>query len=196
MAPARSITVALTNDEVDLVSVALLDWITVPYILAGLVAWLRRPDSRLGPLMITGGFVSGLSALQLTHVEALFTIGALFDVLPAALFLHVVLAFPDGRLRSSFERALVVAAYAAAIGLQLVKLRLVIPPIDCQRALKAIPGEMAPYMVGYKMRGKFDTDIHVDIDWNDLDATQLDGHIGIKGCKVLDEPEDSPKRLE
>jgi len=81
-------------------------------------------------------------------------------------------------------------------GLQLVKLRLVIPSIDCQRALKAIPGEMAPYMVGYKMRGKFDTDIHVDIDWSDLDATQLDGHIGIKGCKVLEEPEGSPKRLE
>jgi hypothetical protein len=81
-------------------------------------------------------------------------------------------------------------------GIQLVKLRLVIPPIDCQRVLKAIPGEMAPHMVGYKMRGKFDTDIRLDIDWNDLDATQLEGHVGINKCKVLDEPDDSPKRLE
>jgi hypothetical protein len=81
-------------------------------------------------------------------------------------------------------------------GIQLVKLRLVIPPIDCQRVLNAIPAEMAPYMAGYKMRGVFDTDIHVDIDWNDLDATQLEGRIGIRHCKVLDEPEDSPKRLE
>jgi transglycosylase-like protein len=81
-------------------------------------------------------------------------------------------------------------------GLQLVKLRLVIPPVDCQRALSAIPVEMAPYMAGYKMRGVFDTDIHVDIDWNDLDATQLDGHIGIKHCRVVDEPADSPKRLK
>jgi hypothetical protein len=80
-------------------------------------------------------------------------------------------------------------------GLQVIKLRLVIPPIDCQRVLNAIPTEMAPYMAGYKIRGKFDTDIHVDIDWADLDATQLDGHIGIKNCKVVDEPEDSPKRL-
>jgi signal transduction histidine kinase len=124
IAPLRSIAVALTNDEIDLVSVALLDWITVPYILAGLVAWLRRPESRLGLLMIAGGFASGLSALQLTHVDALFTIGVLFDILPAALFLHVFLAFPDGRLRSRFERALVVAAYGAAIGLQVVKLSL------------------------------------------------------------------------
>ncbi|HSS02367.1 MAG TPA: transglycosylase domain-containing protein [Kofleriaceae bacterium] len=81
-------------------------------------------------------------------------------------------------------------------GIELLKLRLVIPPIDCQRALNAIPKEMAPAMAGYKVRGTFDTDVHVDIDWNDLDATQLDGRIGIKHCKVLDEPDDSPKRLE
>jgi signal transduction histidine kinase len=122
VAPLRSIAVALTNDDIDLVSVALLDWITVPYLLAGFVALLRRPESRLGPLMIAGGFVSGLSALQLTHVDALFTLGSLFDILPAALFLHVVLAFPDGRLRSRFERVLVAAGYTAAIGLQFVKL--------------------------------------------------------------------------
>ncbi|HEY0477696.1 MAG TPA: transglycosylase domain-containing protein [Kofleriaceae bacterium] len=81
-------------------------------------------------------------------------------------------------------------------GIELLKLRLVIPPIDCQRVLNAIPTEMAPYMAGYKMRGVFDTDVHVDIDWRDLDATQLDGHIGIKHCKVIDEPADSPKRLK
>ncbi|HEX2686372.1 MAG TPA: transglycosylase domain-containing protein [Kofleriaceae bacterium] len=81
-------------------------------------------------------------------------------------------------------------------GLRAVKLRLVIPPIDCQRALNAIPVEMVPYMAGYKMRGVFDTDIHVDIDWTDLDATQLDGHIGIKHCRVVEEPADSPKRLK
>src|SRR5919197_2271304 len=67
-APARSIVLVLTRDDIDLVQVALLDWITVPFILAGLVAWIRRPESRLGPLMIGGGFAAGLSALQLTHV--------------------------------------------------------------------------------------------------------------------------------
>jgi hypothetical protein len=80
-------------------------------------------------------------------------------------------------------------------GLQVAKLRLVIPPIDCQRVLAAIPVEMAPYLAGYKVRGKFATDVQVDIDWRDLDLTQLDGHIGLRGCRVIDEPADSPRRL-
>jgi len=116
--PIRSFFVATTGDDVDIVAVGLLDWITVPYILAGAVAWLRRPESRLGPLMLAGGFASGLSALQLTHVDSLYTIGAIFDILPAALFLHVCLAFPDGRLRSirvvSRRRGLRGCARAAA----------------------------------------------------------------------------------
>lgn len=75
-------------------------------------------------------------------------------------------------------------------------MRLVIPSINCQRVLNAIPTEMAPYMAGYKLTGMFDTDVLLDIDWSNLDATVLDGHVGIKHCKVVDEPPDSPKRLK
>ncbi len=81
-------------------------------------------------------------------------------------------------------------------GLKEVHLRLVIPPIDCQRVLVAFPTDMAPYLAGYRLRGVFDTDVHLDIDWADLDTTQLDGHVGIKHCKVISEPSDSPKRLK
>ncbi len=81
-------------------------------------------------------------------------------------------------------------------GLQAISVRLVVPPIDCQRALDAIPPEMAPSMTGYKLKGVFDADIHLAIDWNDLDATEFGGKVGINKCKVVDEPEDSPKRLE
>ena len=106
-ATAASLAIALHSEDVSHVQVALLEWVSVPYIAAGLVAWSRRPDSRLGVLMVAGGFATGLSALQLAEPPALQTVGALFDILPAALFLHVYLAFPTGRLRSPFERVLV-----------------------------------------------------------------------------------------
>lgn len=87
-------------------------------------------------------------------------------------------------------------AKTGPIGARALALRLVIPPIDCQRMLKAIPTEMAPYLNGYKLNGVFDTDIEVDIDWDNLDATKLGGKVGIRQCKVLNAPADSAKRLQ
>ena len=36
----------------------LIGWITLPYVLTGVVAWWRRPGSRFGPLMIAAGFAT------------------------------------------------------------------------------------------------------------------------------------------
>src|SRR5436190_15777934 len=113
---ACSLAFALTNDGVSGVQVALLEWISIPYIAAGLVAWWRRPDSGLGVLMVAGGFAAGISGLAFAEFAVPHTVGVIFDVLPAVIFLHVYLAFPEGRLRSPFERALVAAGYAAASG--------------------------------------------------------------------------------
>ena len=117
-----SLALGLTNDDVTGIQVLLLEWISVPYIVAGLIAWWRRPDSRLGVLMIAGGFATALSALAFAQYAAPHTVGVIFDVLPAVIFLHVYLAYPSGRLRSRFEQGLVAAGYVAAIGLQLVKM--------------------------------------------------------------------------
>jgi signal transduction histidine kinase len=124
IAPVYSITLALRVSHVSQIQLGLLEWISVSYILVGLIAWFRRPESRLGMLMIAGGFAIGLSTLQFEHQDQLYTAGAVFDILPAAIFLHVFLAFPDGRLRSRFERMLVAGAYVSALGLQLVKMAL------------------------------------------------------------------------
>jgi signal transduction histidine kinase len=101
-----------------------MEWVAVPYVTAGVIAWWRRPGSRLGPLMVAGGLASAFSGWQLAESSGAYTFGAAFDIVPAALFLHVCLAFPDGRLRSRFERVLVGFAYFSAVGLQLVKLAL------------------------------------------------------------------------
>jgi signal transduction histidine kinase len=123
-APVYTAGLAISGDEISTVHVALLHWISVPFVVVGLIAWRRRPDSRLGLLMIAAGFAMGLSTLQFADPDLLFTIGAGFDLLPAALFLHVYLAFPDGRLRSRLERFVVGAAYALTVGLQLAKMSL------------------------------------------------------------------------
>ncbi len=81
-------------------------------------------------------------------------------------------------------------------GIQLLDMQFKIPPIECQRVLDAIPTEMAPYMAGYKLRGMFDVDLKLGVDWARLDDTVLGGHVGIKQCKVTNEPADSPKRLQ
>ena len=125
-AAACSVWLAFASDHVAEpgLQAALIDWITLPYILGGLVAWWRRPASRFGPLMVAAGFVMFLSSLQWANGALPYTVGLAFDLLPAALFLHVFLAFPSGRLQRRLERIAVAAAYSVAVGLQLVKMLL------------------------------------------------------------------------
>ena len=129
-AAASSLALVLTSDVVDggvgepLVLALLSSWITIAYVLCGLIAWLRRPASHFGPLMIAAGFGSFITDLSWTSSDVPFTIGQALDLLPPVLFLHVFLAYPTGRLQSQFARGLIATAYATAIGLQLVRMSL------------------------------------------------------------------------
>jgi signal transduction histidine kinase len=105
-----------------LVVALLANWLTVSYILCGLFAWWRRPDSRFGALMVAAGFANFVSTLSWTTNDATFTIGQALDLLPPVLFLHVFLAFPSGHLSDPFERALVASAYVAAVVLQVTRM--------------------------------------------------------------------------
>ena len=106
-AAAATMALALTSDHVAEpgLQAALMDWITLPYVVAGVIAWWRRPDSRFGPLMVAAGFTMFLSTLAWANRAVPFTIGQAFDPLPAVLFLHVFLAYPSGRLERRVERA-------------------------------------------------------------------------------------------
>jgi len=83
----------------------------------GLFVWDRRPDSRAGVLMTAGSFayvlgelnvVFPLSALAVTAGLATMEIGS-------AIFGHLVLSYPSGRLTSRLERGFVLTAYAFTI---------------------------------------------------------------------------------
>jgi signal transduction histidine kinase len=104
--------------------VSLLAWIILPYILGGLVAWYRSPESRFGPLMIGAGFVTLLTSISSANWNVASTLGDALDLVPFAAFLHVFLAFPTGALRSRGERLLVGASYATALGFQIAGLLL------------------------------------------------------------------------
>ncbi len=103
---------------------ALFAWIVLTYTVGGAIAWWRRPDSRFGPLMIAAGAAMFVSSLYFADAAALFTLGQAFDLIPAALFLHVYLAYPSGRLGGAAERAIVAVAYLCAVGLQVVNMTL------------------------------------------------------------------------
>jgi signal transduction histidine kinase len=103
---------------------ALSVWISLPYIIGGLIAWWRRPDSRFGPLMLVAGWATFLTTGSYSTEDVLYTIGQIFDLLPVALFLHVFLAYPTGHLEHLPERIVVVSAYLASVGLQIPKLML------------------------------------------------------------------------
>ena len=93
---------------------ALACWVTLPYILAGIVAWQRRPDSQLGVLMIAAGFVTYANFFVWSTNDTLHTLGLAAQFLPPVVFIHVFLAFPSGRLADGIDRVVVGAAYGAA----------------------------------------------------------------------------------
>jgi signal transduction histidine kinase len=78
---------------------------------AGLVAWVRRPGNRIGPLMIAVGLVFFLPAVWWTRNPVASVVGVAAVNWYQAFLVHLALAFPTGRLRSRTERIMVVAIY-------------------------------------------------------------------------------------
>jgi signal transduction histidine kinase len=77
----------------------------------GLYAARRRPESRTGALMILLGFAWFLFTLDAANSPLVYTFALVAGGLWGALFLHLGLSFPTGRLRSRLDRALVLAGY-------------------------------------------------------------------------------------
>jgi signal transduction histidine kinase len=129
-AAATSFTLALVGEGFGvelgepLVVAVLAALLTFSYVLCGLLAWRRRPDSRFGLLMIAAGFANFLTTLVWAQSSVPHTVGQALDLLPPILFLHVYLAFPDGRVTGRAERLLLACAYATAIALELVRMYL------------------------------------------------------------------------
>lgn len=89
------------------------------FLAAGLIAWRRRPHNRIGPLMLLTGLSMWLTELSLAPVPLLAAVGTIAGALPLAMTLHLVLAFPSGRVHGRLAGALVVIGYFTSLVLQI-----------------------------------------------------------------------------
>jgi signal transduction histidine kinase len=81
------------------------------FIGSGLAAWARRPSNRTGPLLVLVGLVFLAGLLSSVEQPALHALGAWVRPLHLAVFTHLLLAFPSGRLESRLAAGLVGAVY-------------------------------------------------------------------------------------
>jgi signal transduction histidine kinase len=115
---AGGVAVALTltsdHDEHPAHTTALLLFVSMSFIAAGLIGWTRRPANRTGMLMVAVGFGVLADSLYEANESFPYTVGTIVGSLFIAAFVHLLLAYPGGRLISRFGRTVVAAAYAAA----------------------------------------------------------------------------------
>lgn len=90
------------------------------YLVAGVIAWDRRPANRMGRLMVLTGLALLARQVQYSSNAFLFTVCFILGDLGYALVGHSALAYPTGRVKDRAERALVVAGYTTALVLPLL----------------------------------------------------------------------------
>jgi signal transduction histidine kinase len=131
---ALVVVVTATSDHVSGrgPSAALEAVIGLAFVGCGLLAWTLRPENNTGRLLVATGFAWEAGTLPASNNAVLFTIGEVLSALVLAVFVHLLLAYPSGRLRSRFERRLVVASYATAIVANVLDL-LVDPHSRCDK---------------------------------------------------------------
>jgi signal transduction histidine kinase len=81
----------------------------------GLIAWSRRPGSRVGPLIVISGFAWFLGTLAGSDFGLLAIVGALALTIHRAPLVHAIVGYPTGRLLGRMSVALVIAVYAYAL---------------------------------------------------------------------------------
>ena len=114
------VVVALTVDSGNgpLWALLLVNAVAVEYLVVGLLGWRRRPHNRLGPIIVVGAIAILLSALGNVATPSLVAVGIVFATLPLGMIVHLLLAFPSGRLQTRSSVVIVVGAYVVCLLLQ------------------------------------------------------------------------------
>ena len=100
------------------------------FMIAGQVAWLRRPTNLIGPLMCATALSWLSNGLTDWPTDAVLTVGELFASLWLGLLVHTILAYPSGRLRTLDARIVTVLVYLDTWVLSLLVLPFTEPRLD------------------------------------------------------------------
>ncbi|MGE5275135.1 MAG: PAS domain S-box protein [Verrucomicrobiota bacterium] len=115
-AAAASVIGAISNHESSPISLAIaFPLIGLSFVVSGLIAWTLRPDNGTGRLLVAVGLLWMLSALWEANNGWLYGLGAFAGSLFLAAFVHLMLAFPSGRLATRLERGTVIAVWVIAV---------------------------------------------------------------------------------
>jgi signal transduction histidine kinase len=84
------------------------------FLVSGIVALSRRPGNAIGKLLLVFGFIWYLRNWSSLGVPGLAALGAISGYLGPPLLVQIMLAYPTGKLSSTFDRVVVCIVYAAA----------------------------------------------------------------------------------
>ena len=119
--PPRSLSVA---NQVWFFVVELL-WVA-----AMLVTYRRDPAGRMWKLFLLYEVVGAIGVIWVIPTSLTWTLSQASIGIGSVVFVHLVLAFPSGRLSDRYDRALVVAAYVFVLATRLAWVLVWSPPID------------------------------------------------------------------
>jgi signal transduction histidine kinase len=81
------------------------------FVATGLWAWRREPENRTGKLLVLLGFAWLLSTLEASNAALPYTIAITIGSLWGSFFVHLGMTFPTGRIRTAFDRGVVIVGY-------------------------------------------------------------------------------------
>lgn len=104
--------VEANGDLFVMVEFVALAWI---WTAAGICAWWRRPTNGIGALLLVGAISMLLTSTSSLGGPVLSAVNAVFATTPLAVAVHLLLAFPSGRVRGRLPIVAVVLGYITCI---------------------------------------------------------------------------------
>src|ERR671933_74498 len=113
-----ALVLASRHETQKALAAVLIPLIGLAFIGTGAFAWWRRPLNRFGLLMTAVGFAWFIGQMAESNDSVVYTVASFVGPLYLVLVVHLVLAFPTGRL-DAVGRAIVAGAYVTAYVLTL-----------------------------------------------------------------------------